>query len=155
MHFVKTSDIIPYVVTILGFRQMVRHWILIPAFWGFESLKPSLPSHICEGKLGLRDSNPQNAGIRIQCLTIWRKPNIVTTYGIISDVFTKCKCFFEIFLIFFYNTKCNKYNARKYQPLSLTVPSASVPRFAGSTKYVYCSRTTSFFISSIALSISS
>lgn len=26
----------------MGFRQMVRHWILIPAFWGFESLKPSL-----------------------------------------------------------------------------------------------------------------
>ena len=27
--------------TTLGFRQMVRHWILIPALWGFESLKPS------------------------------------------------------------------------------------------------------------------
>ena len=36
--------------TTLGFRQMVRHWILIPALWGFESLKPSpYPSHDCEG----------------------------------------------------------------------------------------------------------
>ena len=121
-----------------------------------SSIMQKIPrNHARDKGLGLRDSNPQNAGIRIQCLTIWRKPNIVTTYGIISDVFTKCKCFFEIFLKIFYNTKCNKYNARKYQPLSLTVPSASVPRFAGSTKYVYCSRTTSFFISSIALSISS
>ena len=71
--------------------------------------------------------------------------------GIVVYSLRDCKIFFN----FFYNTKCNKYNARKYQPLSLTVPSASVPRFAGSTKYVYCSRTTSFFISSIALSISS
>ena len=59
LHFVKTSDIIPYVVTILGFRQMVRHWILIPAFWGFESLKPSLPSHICEGFF-YADSEPKS-----------------------------------------------------------------------------------------------
>lgn len=30
----------PFVVTALGFRQMVRHWILIPAFQGSSPCSP-------------------------------------------------------------------------------------------------------------------
>ncbi len=35
----------PFVVTALGFRQMVRHWILIPAFWGSSPSSPAKSSH--------------------------------------------------------------------------------------------------------------
>lgn len=74
-------------------------------------------------KAGIEGFEPPNAGIRIQCLTAWRYPNVFNfcrfvsaTMIIIYELFSKCKYFFNFF--YFYS---NSAPPAELLPLLLTI----------------------------------